>query len=570
MISNKRIIPILFVFFLSLYPYITFIEGAGYGEENESLGQFVDDYENADNVSIAVNVINNQTLECMELNYTLGVKDYEDFTTYTEDDAAGDLTFVALKVDWNTMRRDSDSHLFKDYGVDAFGDFEAQFTFDLTDVEAGDSSYVAIMWPFSLSNSDDGRAGVHATGGIGLELSQEGSIDDKFRFRLFQVGVFNAYGGYRAIGKFYITIDRSGTNVRFRLYTDEARTNLIETISSAGGTTTEYRYSLVSIGYDIGTDPADHSTGNIENLWFGNYSVGYETDGYFITDDYLNYTTGKSLTLLTNSSLPASTSITAEFSEDNSTWVDHEGNAGGSNIIAGFYALDLRDLNYEDCFIRYNFSGPGDSTPRLFQSRLITTEGPGIVNITLGAHHIFNASSISVIVGVLNGGNLASTYFVDDDWYNVSEENAIPGLDVRFNFTGIEGNVTCGCIEVFQTYTGHSQHEMYIQAWNFSDSSWDTLGSFIYNETAGWVCVGLGHNPEHFFNNGNMFVRFYHGDQGHLAHEIHVDRIDLRIVYGEECDEGDIIIESDFPWIAIAIILSIIAALLVWMKFGNQ
>ena len=40
----------------------------GYGEENESLGQFVDDYENDDNVSFSINVINNQTLDCMELN----------------------------------------------------------------------------------------------------------------------------------------------------------------------------------------------------------------------------------------------------------------------------------------------------------------------------------------------------------------------------------------------------------------------------------------------------------------------------------------------------------------------
>jgi len=196
---------------------------------------------------------------------------------------------------------------------------------------------------------------------------------------------------------------------------------------------------------------------------------------------------------------------------------------------------------------------------------------PTVLNETLPCgHNIINASSIDVIVGTLNDGNLASTYFVDDDWYNVSEDNAIPGLDVRFNFSNVGLNVTCGCLEIYQTYTGHSNHEIFIQAWNFTATSWVTLGSFLYNETAGWVCVGLGHDPYHFFSGYAMQARLYHEGQGHLAHEIHIDRINLRVVYAEE---GDIIIEYDieldFPWIAIAIILSIIAGLLVWMKFDN-
>jgi len=52
----------------------------GYGEDSPSLGQLVDDYENANNVSVAYQVINNVSLDCMELNYSSLVPDiWEDF-----------------------------------------------------------------------------------------------------------------------------------------------------------------------------------------------------------------------------------------------------------------------------------------------------------------------------------------------------------------------------------------------------------------------------------------------------------------------------------------------------------
>ena len=89
MMKTKRIIPIFFILILSLFPALPFVESAGYGEENENLGQFTDDFENADNVSVAVNVINNQTLDCMELNYTTEETRIYNLTSLREHDYFG-------------------------------------------------------------------------------------------------------------------------------------------------------------------------------------------------------------------------------------------------------------------------------------------------------------------------------------------------------------------------------------------------------------------------------------------------------------------------------------------------
>lgn len=134
------------------------------------------------------------------------------------------------------------------------------------------------------------------------------------------------------------------------------------------------------------------------SVWGAEESIsGYETDGYFITDDYLNHTTGSSLTLLTISQIPYGTSITVQFSNDNSTWVDNEGNVGSTTIIDGLYAIDLRNLNYTDSYNMFNLSGTALLTPRLNQSRLITTLGIGDGEVTTTISSMFLIPTFAIV-----------------------------------------------------------------------------------------------------------------------------------------------------------------------------
>lgn len=147
----------------------------------------------------------------------------------------------------------------------------------------------------------------------------------------------------------------------------------------------------------------------------------------------------------------------------------------------------------------------------------------------------FNATSIAVINGTLNDGQLNSTYWIDGEWYNVSETNGVPGLDIRVNFTGLGTDQTGGCFEFWHIYSGHSSHEIQVQLWNFTDSSWELVGTVLFNETAGWKCVGLSPHYPHYFSGGKLWARFYHATVGHLAHELQIDEIELHVSYPFTC-----------------------------------
>ena len=101
---------------------------------------------------------------------------------------------------------------------------------------------------------------------------------------------------------------------------------------------------------------------------------GFVEEGYFTTTDYLDYANGSILVLITNTTIPENTVITVELSEDNATWTLND----WEPIFGGYEAIDLRELNWSSaCYLRYNLSTDhGGFTPRVYQSRLITTQGP--------------------------------------------------------------------------------------------------------------------------------------------------------------------------------------------------
>ncbi|MBA7490188.1 hypothetical protein ES702_00723 [subsurface metagenome] len=532
---KKRSIFFLIIILLFNIPLIHSATEEGYGEGNDNLGQFVDSFENTDNITVMDDVIRNSTLNCIELNVTVQTTAIYNLTNLREHDFYGGafIVQVVYSIDNNDELREWSS------GVNRLG---RGYIFLTVDSAWLDDKYVRFRWYPYISigtakqsefqvwdgdydrsdNTDFPSGSAFLSKGNGMLYRQQCLVANAWETLDNQV---DTSGGSEGNVTLFFQIHDAWGDTTVGCWLD-----WIEINDGAGGAD-----NIITINYNNSSPITMEQLGTEGDYGFSlspelPFSVGgYEGDGYFITEDYLNYTTGNSLTLLTNSSIPYGTSLTVHFSNDNATWILND----WEPMFGGFEAIDLRDLDYSDIYFMYNFTGTPALTPRLYQSRLITTIGN--VSILPCNMTTYNASSINVIVGTLNAGNLASTYFVDNDWYNVSEENAVPALDVRFNFTNVIGNVTCGCVEVFQTYTGHSHHEIEVQAYNFSSSSWFTIGLLLYNTTANWVCCGLGHNPNHWFSNGDMWCRFYHADQGHLAHAIHIDRIDLRVSYAEDC-----------------------------------
>lgn len=315
-------------------------------------------------------MVNNETLDCMELNFTTGI----DFLDYIEVDSANDITVLAKKIDWVTMRRDADAYVYRDYGVDHFGDFEHNFTLVFTDIEAGGAVSRDVMDVYRIGNGYGSMTDYHVMNSNYLRLlvKQTTSVDDKFNLRLHQVtGGVSDFADNSAIYNvrtLYVSVIRVGSDVDCYLYSDSDRNNLLEVLTSgASGSNTAYRYLQPITSRDQGTDPADHSTGYVE--W--DFDFGYAESGYYYTVEMIEG--DLALAVLYNVTIPEDTTVTMEFSKDNNTWVDHNDVVGHDILTEGHEALDLRDLNTTSLYQRVNMTSDGSNTPRFLQNRIVTT-----------------------------------------------------------------------------------------------------------------------------------------------------------------------------------------------------
>ena len=577
--KTKRIIPIFFILILSLFPTIPFVESAGYGEENENLGQFTDDFENLDNVTVIDDLIRNATLDAIHLANLSTAKVFIDFDDYIEVDALNRLSQGDTFSNWTNMdRTDNNIYLYRDYGVDYFDDFVHEFELYVDSAPPSAGPLVLVMVTCYTDGLGDWIALRGAsTDQIAIVVA---STNDEAGYRI-QMRESFAGSDENTLGAvefdedtiYYLRAIKEGTMWRASIFDDAARTNLLENVTLTLDADHKLRYHLPPQSPDFPTSKVH--TGYINNFWMGDTGGGFETDGYFITDNYLNYTTGNSLTLLTNSTIPASTSLTVQFSNDNATWFDNHGNVGSTEIEADFFAIDLRDLNYSDIYSIYNFTGNTISTPILYQSRLITTngtagvgQGPTVIQNVTGAWVEYNATAISVITGILDDGFLNSTYFIDADSYEVSEVVGAPGWDIRWNYTNIPVMAICGWMNVFYSYDGNLAHVIEVQLYNWTSSSWDTIGLMVDTGGFVWSNSSMSQYPQNYVNEGLVMARAYHTSPGNINHDIKIEYIKLRVFIPFE-DEV-IVADADFFWVFIAIVLSIIVGLLMWLKYEHN
>ena len=370
---KKSIIFFLILILTFNIPLIYSATDEGYGEANDNLGQFTDSFEDANNVSIAVNIINNVTLECMELDYDSEVLhkiDYNDFTEYEEnpDKITVHSAVLVSQVCERGGSGTKEAFLYYDLGAGSLENYIHEFDYYL-DTYTSYGQGIAWMtsnyvedWRKSATNSHDSLAIRTYLNNIYLYEMVAGN------------GLFNSAPYTINLDTWYymrVTVSDVADSIILQVYSDLARTVLLTTLSIDLKKDYSLRYVFATSTDDSGSYPTATLTHKVANLSLP--SGGYFSEGYFITSDYLNYTTGNSLTLLTNTSIPDGTTMTVQFSDDNSTWVLNDWDP----IFGGFEAIDLRILNYTDLYLMYNFTGNPALTPRLYQSRLVTTNGTG-------------------------------------------------------------------------------------------------------------------------------------------------------------------------------------------------
>jgi len=195
---------------------------------------------------------------------------YEDFTTYTEVDPNTKVTVTATRVTLSQLIRNEATYVCADKGAGHFGNFEHLIDVYITDVEAGDGSSRSAGAIWSLSNTVGTVSDMESGDILDIYISQIGSTDDQFNLRMVQLtgGVVDGSdisGNYNAGTALYLTIDRTGTTVTCKIYTDASRTTLDDTLTFSGSSTT-YRYLEVGVSIEATSDPNDYVTFYVENL----------------------------------------------------------------------------------------------------------------------------------------------------------------------------------------------------------------------------------------------------------------------------------------------------------------
>jgi hypothetical protein len=189
---------------------------------------------------------------------------YEDFTTYTEVDTGGDISIAAAKITVDTMRRGEKSYCYKDYGAGHFGDYEFLVTAycSLAELQASPISGA------SCSICDTGNT-IPPYAGDGLNSGQRNMFirtSDGLAIYCQDIntGNFDSYSCSTST-VYYLKIKRSGTTAYDYIYSDSARTNLLDTLSQSTQSTT-YRYLVVIRSANSSTGAELQFTGYVENL----------------------------------------------------------------------------------------------------------------------------------------------------------------------------------------------------------------------------------------------------------------------------------------------------------------
>lgn len=364
---------IVFFLILIIIPNINLVlASSDYGEDDPYLGQFVDDYLNNDYVNITNNIIHNETLNCMELEYQSTIWKTENLITYQETDPNNVIDHLGDYYILHEYGRNHEARMWYDFGEGYFNDAGLVATFEVK------NNFTTDSWNnhrfFYLCNQSDINF-EDIVDYVGLHIRKDGSgIQFLLMVREGAIGSLSDVSLPISINKwYYLDVLFDGNNFTVNIWNNELKTLLFDTlyvndITEFNGDW-NFRYLYVAMGLNTGHVKSMKTTS-------GNYrflSGGY-VDGYYIESFNL---TGMGLALLTNSSIFNDTAITMAFSNDYINWVNHNAVLGYDILSSGFESVDMRDLNFTDGFVRFNMSTSDTSiTPLMYQFRIInlTTE----------------------------------------------------------------------------------------------------------------------------------------------------------------------------------------------------
>lgn len=190
----------------------------------------------------------------------MAIENWKDTDWYLTD-PNNDVNISQYHININTMKRDVIGYFNKSYGDVHFGDFchDIHVYFTAADVRAG-----AGFW--ALSNYSNRTYADMETFGEGMISILYRSAAGDYSIQLYDFSVPNGDSYTCAVAtNYYVRIERTGTTLTEKIYSDATRTVLLDTLSVTCETI-EKRYLYSVISFDFPNYPNQSITFDIYNL----------------------------------------------------------------------------------------------------------------------------------------------------------------------------------------------------------------------------------------------------------------------------------------------------------------
>lgn len=188
---------------------------------------------------------------------------YEDFTTFTEVDIGADrIQKTANHIDHLAFRNET-TYLYKDYGINHFGDFTHKIKVRGIAV---DNSAEGVVWTLADALGDIVTLNAGSDNFIALSL-YDNDTDLKFWLYESHSGTLysDTYAGANFNTWYYVKIVKSGTSLNAYIYSDSDYSVLVDTLSLTLHADHSFRYLYGCNTWNNGN--AWSITNDIENFF---------------------------------------------------------------------------------------------------------------------------------------------------------------------------------------------------------------------------------------------------------------------------------------------------------------
>lgn len=402
----------------------------------------------------------------------------EDLTTFTEVDPNSHISKTSSTVTLASLANNETAYLYKDYGVDYFGELIHNFQLNLT--SATDGSFAIL---YGLSNTV-GQFGAWSTGDLQVSFFRSGAA------YYLQLGVYA--GGSKnytvSLGTtYYLTLLRSGIHAELRIFSDSGRTTLLTILYLSTVRTNNFRYLYAACSYNSGSATTLSGTGanydlsaSIPNanivaqvtayafpnppqtsIWHDGryiYAFYYPNNGTTAEKIKIAYANKNDMKFGTNHYLPQDTTTVTRMYDHATYFTFKEG-------YKAFVTSAIESSNYSQ-LIAHKKDGTIHSSEIAYSFYNHTDP----LSISYYPNIAIRADAKVVIVGTLQGTGRAIKYTVATNTYSVSPWNSATTIKSLSSDNAEAQPIVWSNIDTGVIYS--QDNTLYYKHWDYATSTW--------------------------------------------------------------------------------------------------